>query len=480
MSVNTLAGNLEQRLEMFEADDIRQGLSDDLEPDVDEVESDNPLSRRESASREQTPDGDSTDTVREYLRAIGEHPLLTSAQEIPLGQAVERRMQLRETRALLTDELGRQPSNPELGGRVYQSLMGHRPALVKLLNLLGHKTGPRSSMGQILTTPNVREAIDNPLPQETKAALAEAIELDEKAAGNVVTAASRLSWLLPLDIIDELGSSVRKGKPEMTELTPLLERHERSLEEWWLDVEKQGRDAGERLTNSNLRLVVSVARKYLNRGLPLLDLIQEGNLGLMRAVEKFDEHRGYKFSTYATWWIRQAVTRALADQGRTIRLPVHVVERLQHLSNAERKLLRQLDREATSAEIAEELGWTVENVDNLLQQRQHTVSLETPVGEEQSTLEDFIQDTSNWTPDEVAIRMLTREDVIVSMDDLPPRLRLVLALRFGFYDDRPRTLEEVGQELGVTRERIRQLERQALDRLRRSDRLPTLQDSGLG
>ena len=239
-----------------------------------------------------------------------------------------------------------------------------------------------------------------------------------------------------------------------------------------------GRDAGEELTNSNLRLVVSIARKYQNRGLPMLDLVQEGNLGLMRAVEKFDSHRGFKFSTYATWWVRQAVTRALADQGRTIRLPVHVVERLQQLGSAERELHRKLDRDATPAEIAEEIGWTLEQVEVLLQQRQHTVSLETPVGEEESTLEDFIQDTGGWATDEMAIRMVTRQNVVDALQDLPPRLRLVLTLRFGFFDDRPRTLEEVGRELGVTRERVRQLERQALDRLRSSGRLPTLAEHG--
>ncbi|MCH7745906.1 MAG: sigma-70 family RNA polymerase sigma factor, partial [Chloroflexi bacterium] len=174
-----------------------------------------------------------------------------------------------------------------------------------------------------------------------------------------------------------------------------------------------------------------------------------------------------------------AVTRALADQGRTIRLPVHVVERLQQLNAAEQALLKRFDREPTTQEVADELEWTLEMVESLQRQRQHTVSLETPVGEERSTLEDFIQDTSGWTPDEIAIRMLTREDVIDALEELPPRLRLVLALRFGFLDDRPRTLEEVGQELGVTRERIRQLERQALDRLRFSDRLPSLKDTGL-
>ena len=168
----------------------------------------------------------------------------------------------------------------------------------------------------------------------------------------------------------------------------------------------------------------------------------------------------------------------MADQGRTIRLPVHVVERLQQLNASERNLLRKLDREPTVQEIAEDLEWEVEMIEGLKKQRQHTVSLETPIGDEQSTLEDFIQDTSGWTPDEVAIRMLTREDVLQAMEELPPRLRLVLALRFGFFDDRPRTLEEVGQELGVTRERIRQLERQALDRLRFSQRLPSLSDTG--
>ena len=295
-----------------------------------------------------------------------------------------------------------------------------------------------------------------------------------------IAALSKLSHLLPPGAIGDLDERTKGSDPDgasdLGALASTLDGRESELRERWEDVERAGHDASDRLTTSNLRLVVSVARKYLGRGLPLLDLIQEGNLGLMRAVEKFDAHRGYKFSTYATWWIRQAITRALADQGRTIRLPVHVVERLQRLSGAERSLFRRLDREPTLAEIAAELEWDEEAVENLLQQRQHTVSLETPVGDEESTLEDFVEDTSGWTPDEVAIRMLTREHVIQALDDLAPRLRLLLALRFGFFDDRPRTLEEVGQELGVTRERVRQLEKQALGKLRQSGRLPSLEE----
>lgn len=354
------------------------------------------------------------------------------------------------------------------------ALLGNRGTLLKFAGVIGadvvgYELSDDATTSAALAIREVRDALDLPMDAATKSAVALALDVTDAEAVAKVAAISRLRWLLPLEVIETLDDGVAGDLPDELVLI---------VEDWWGTIENVGRDAGEDLTNSNLRLVVSIARKYQNRGLPMLDLVQEGNLGLMRAVEKFDSHRGFKFSTYATWWVRQAVTRALADQGRTIRLPVHVVERLQQLGSAERELHRRLDRDASPTEIAEELGWTPETVEVLLQQRQHTVSLETPVGEEESTLEDFIQDTGGWATDEMAIRMVTRQNVVDALQDLPPRLRLVLTLRFGFFDDRPRTLEEVGRELGVTRERVRQLERQALDRLRSSGRLPTLAEHG--
>ena len=419
--------------------------------------------RRQNAPRDFA--GDTTDTVREYLTAIGQHPLLEKSDEIRLGLAVERRMELRGRRKDFAKENGFDASTADLVFEIYAVLLERRPTLLTFAGVLGYEFTEGATVSEALAIADVRDALDLPMNAATKSAMSLALEVKESDAVAQVAAISRLRWLLPLDVIAALDGDIADELTE--ELVSVVEA-------WWATIESVGRDAGEDLTNSNLRLVVSIARKYQNRGLPMLDLVQEGNLGLMRAVEKFDSHRGFKFSTYATWWVRQAVTRALADQGRTIRLPVHVVERLQQLGSAERELQRRFDREASSDEIAEELGWSPESVETLLQQRQHTVSLETPVGEEESTLEDFIQDTGGWATDEMAIRMVTRQNVLDAMQDLPPRLRLVLTLRFGFFDDRPRTLEEVGRELGVTRERVRQLERQALDRLRGSGRLPSL------
>ena len=410
------------------------------------------------------------DPVRMYLREIGRVPLLTGNREVELSVAMERGEYLSAKRTHLTDDFGAIPDADVLGRAIYHSFKAGWPLVAALYNEIhsGDALPPKPvCLKRVLPMTQVPEGAVSATCQEHGM---RPEELEEALRQRTV------EWdLLPVS----LQSLIRETEewPDDAVVNQMYRDQAQRLQRRWDDQIEQGGRAKVALTEANLRLVVSVAKKYPGRGMSMLDLIQEGNLGLIRAVEKFQHHKGYKFSTYATWWIRQAITRAIADQARTIRIPVHMVETINRLIRTSRRLQQELGREPTTEEIGAAMELPPERVREIMKISLEPVSLEMPIGEEEdSNLGDFIEDHKALAPADAASRQMLKEQMDDVLGTLSDRERQVLALRFGLDDGRSRTLEEVGKAFGVTRERIRQIEAKALRKLRHPSRSKKLKD----
>ena len=397
------------------------------------------------------------DPLRLYLKEIGRVSLLTAAMEVDLAKAIEAGG-AREALSVLTV--------PK------KDAFGHLHVIDRTFpdaieNLARATDGERKGLGEALLGDDLGKLTD----LRRGAEIYKELGPEADRLGRI---ASRRECQAPTVV----GESVAARRFRTMSAADVGRFHAFfRAKENVADRLHSSHEAKQRLTEANLRLVVSIGKKYIGRGLSFLDLIQEGNLGLIRAVEKFEYHRGFKFSTYATWWIRQAMSRALADQSRTIRIPVHMMEIINRLGRISRRLLQELGREPTDEEIAEEMGIIPERVREIVKIAQFPISLETPIGEEEdSHLGDFVEDKEATSPADAASVAMLRNDVEHLLDTLSPRERRVLQLRFGLIDGHQRTLDEVGKRIGVTRERIRQVEAKALSKLRHPSRSQKLRD----
>ena len=411
------------------------------------------------------------DPVRMYLREIGRVPLLTAQLEIDLSMAMERGTYISELRQRLSAETGAEPDAADLVVAIYGAFR----------QSWHHVDAMASAAQEVAPAVERSERLVSVLPltrfaEGTPRQVATSLDLSQESLEESLRL-RQVEWdLLPKVVQDRLRL-VDGDWPDDDEVRALAERQARQLQRSYEQRVADGVAAKVSLTEANLRLVVSVAKKYAGRGMSMLDLVQEGNLGLIRAVEKFQHHKGFRFSTYATWWIRQAISRAIADQARTIRIPVHMVETINRVIRTSRRLHQELGREPTSEEIGAALDMTPERVREVLKISQEPVSLGMPVGDEDdSSLGDFIEDHSAIAPPDAAANALLSEQMKHVLEELSDRERQVIVMRFGLDDGRAKTLEEVGREFNVTRERIRQIEAKALRKLRHPNRRQRLED----
>ncbi len=419
------------------------------------------------------------DPVRMYLHEIGRVPLLSADDEKRLAQQMEHGKRITDIKNCCRKELGREPQATEVVQRMMREI-GQATQLTNTMREILHFK-QTSSFRKALYSPDFRKVIDSEIDQRVTQELSQKLNTPLPDIELGIVNLSLNTRLLPQEILAKIAETVELGGLEKLAADPAfvkaVKAHEARFSRRFADLEREAERAQKHLIEANLRLVVSVAKKHIGRGMPLLDLLQEGNIGLIRAVEKFDYRRGFKFSTYATWWIRQAITRAIADQARTIRIPVHMVETINKLLSVSRQLSQEHGREPTPKEIGELMEMSPERVREIIKVSQLPISLESSIGEEEdSHLGDFIEDQNALAPPDAASRQLLKEQIDGVLSSLTPRERRVLQLRFGLEDGRARTLEEVGKEFNVTRERIRQIEAKALRKLRHPTRSRKLKD----
>jgi RNA polymerase sigma factor (sigma-70 family) len=417
------------------------------------------------------------DSVSLYIAECSKTPLLTSKDEKTLASRME-----------LAHYLSQLEKSASKGGRKQPEMDTIKQLIVRLTEYAGlldkifkHYHIPAGTLSEKLSHQDLRVDIDNVVSADLIDFVAKAMNIESEEAQQEMMAISILTRLIPWQVVD--GYRAVKTCAELKESAgkadfgKYLEINRGMLLEHFDLIRKAGRDAAEHMIKANLRLVLSMAKKYRARGMPISDLIQEGNIGLMRAVEKFDYRRGFKFSTYATWWIRQAINRVISDQSRTIRLPVHTVETITKMNNARQKLLQKLGRKPTSDEIAGEMGVETEKIDWLVGiLYAEPVSLDIPIGDDESQLSDFIEDVVSPAPEEEAAQSMLRQQFKDILSSLTDRERRIIEMRYGLDNEQGLTLKEVGNEFGLTRERIRQIEKEALAKLRHPSRSRKLID----